>query len=194
MPHEEERQGCLFICLSYYIASAQTLCRFPTLLSGRREKFHSPVAFNPTAHKAWFLINLHSSLSLIPCVACMPAAYLALEDVNSKKDLLPDFQLTLHSNDSEVGRASKINLFYFPKIVRAFGLVGRSCNSANSRRHRQRLPRLNLNENQSRKHAALAHTLHVRGDGEAERQTQINISSRKSLSLMSCHDIYQNLY
>ncbi|KAG5676273.1 hypothetical protein PVAND_006121 [Polypedilum vanderplanki] len=34
--------------------------------------------------------------------ACMPAAYLALEDVNKKKDLLPDFQLTLHNNDSEV--------------------------------------------------------------------------------------------
>ncbi|CAO1348788.1 unnamed protein product, partial [Diamesa tonsa] len=33
--------------------------------------------------------------------ACMPAAYLALEDVNNQKDLLPDFQLTLHSNDSE---------------------------------------------------------------------------------------------
>lgn len=32
----------------------------------------------------------------------MPAAHLALEDVNNKKDLLPGFQLTLHSNDSEV--------------------------------------------------------------------------------------------
>lgn len=34
--------------------------------------------------------------------ACMPAAYLALEDVNKRKDLLPGFQLRLHSNDSEV--------------------------------------------------------------------------------------------
>lgn len=34
--------------------------------------------------------------------ACMPAARLALEDVNNKKDLLPGFKLTLHSNDSEV--------------------------------------------------------------------------------------------
>ena len=34
--------------------------------------------------------------------ACMPAAKLALEDVNSKNDLLPGFKLTLHSNDSEV--------------------------------------------------------------------------------------------
>lgn len=34
--------------------------------------------------------------------ACMPAARLALEDVNKQKDLLPGFKLTLHSNDSEV--------------------------------------------------------------------------------------------
>lgn len=34
--------------------------------------------------------------------ACMPAARLALEDVNNKNDLLPGFKLTLHSNDSEV--------------------------------------------------------------------------------------------
>ncbi|CAH1709635.1 unnamed protein product [Chironomus riparius] len=33
--------------------------------------------------------------------ACMPAAYLALEDVNKRKDLLPGFELTLHNNDSE---------------------------------------------------------------------------------------------
>lgn len=34
----------------------------------------------------------------------MPAANLALEDVNNKKDLLPGFELTLHSNDSEVSK------------------------------------------------------------------------------------------
>lgn len=34
--------------------------------------------------------------------ACMPAANLALEDVNAKKDLLPGYTLKLHSNDSEV--------------------------------------------------------------------------------------------
>lgn len=34
--------------------------------------------------------------------ACMPAARLALEDVNKKADLLPGFNLTLHFNDSEV--------------------------------------------------------------------------------------------
>lgn len=34
--------------------------------------------------------------------ACQPAAELALEDVNSKSDLLPGFKLTLYSNDSEV--------------------------------------------------------------------------------------------
>lgn len=32
----------------------------------------------------------------------MPAANLALEDVNSNKDLLPGYKLRLHSNDSEV--------------------------------------------------------------------------------------------
>lgn len=35
-------------------------------------------------------------------IACMPAAKLALEDVNSNKELLPGFKLNLHSNDSEV--------------------------------------------------------------------------------------------
>ena len=34
--------------------------------------------------------------------ACMPAANLALEDVNRRKDLLPGYLLKLHSNDSEV--------------------------------------------------------------------------------------------
>lgn len=34
--------------------------------------------------------------------ACLPAAELALDDVNSKSDLLPGFKLTLYSNDSEV--------------------------------------------------------------------------------------------
>lgn len=82
----------------------------------------SLVAFNPATHKASLLINLHSSFSLsLPrtcasCVACMPAAYLALDDVNSKKDLLPDFQLTLHSNDSEVGRARN-QFILFRKVV-----------------------------------------------------------------------------
>lgn len=35
-------------------------------------------------------------------IACMPAAKLALEDVNGDKNLLPGFKLILHSNDSEV--------------------------------------------------------------------------------------------
>lgn len=43
--------------------------------------------------------------------ACMPAARLALEDVNNQKDLLPGFRLTLHSNDSEVSR--KLNYYIF---------------------------------------------------------------------------------
>lgn len=34
--------------------------------------------------------------------ACMPAAELALEDVNKETNLLPGFKLILHSNDSEV--------------------------------------------------------------------------------------------
>lgn len=38
--------------------------------------------------------------------ACQPAAELALEDVNSKSDLLPGFKLTLYSNDSEVSGLS----------------------------------------------------------------------------------------
>lgn len=34
--------------------------------------------------------------------ACMPAAKLALDDVNKEKNLLPGYRLILHSNDSEV--------------------------------------------------------------------------------------------
>ncbi|XP_017776421.1 PREDICTED: gamma-aminobutyric acid type B receptor subunit 1 [Nicrophorus vespilloides] len=48
--------------------------------------------------------------------ACMPAANLALEDVNSRKDLLPGYILKLHSNDSEcepgLGASVMYNLLY----------------------------------------------------------------------------------
>ncbi|KAL9705410.1 hypothetical protein quinque_008928 [Culex quinquefasciatus] len=48
--------------------------------------------------------------------ACMPAAKLALQDVNEKEDLLPGFNLTLHSNDSEcepgLGASVMYNLLY----------------------------------------------------------------------------------
>lgn len=47
----------------------------------------------------------------------MPAAYLALEDVNNKKDLLPDFELTLHSNDSEVGGKQNQFRYVRPKSI-----------------------------------------------------------------------------
>ncbi|XP_014233341.1 gamma-aminobutyric acid type B receptor subunit 1 isoform X1 [Trichogramma pretiosum] len=50
--------------------------------------------------------------------ACMPAANLALEDVNNEKNLLPGFTLKLHSNDSEcepgLGAAVMYNLLYNP--------------------------------------------------------------------------------
>lgn len=42
--------------------------------------------------------------------ACMPAARMALEDVNNQQDLLPGFRLTLHSNDSEVSRKIQLSL------------------------------------------------------------------------------------
>lgn len=48
--------------------------------------------------------------------ACMPAAHLALEDVNARKDLLPGYYLKLHSNDSEcepgLGASVMYNLLY----------------------------------------------------------------------------------
>ncbi|GJQ69419.1 GPRGBB1 [Trypoxylus dichotomus] len=50
--------------------------------------------------------------------ACMPAAELALEDVNKRKDLLPGYILKLHSNDSEEnaeGRGSR--LVFAPLMV-----------------------------------------------------------------------------
>lgn len=40
--------------------------------------------------------------------ACMPAARLALDDVNKQANLLPGFKLILHSNDSEVSTESCI--------------------------------------------------------------------------------------
>ncbi|XP_034952272.1 gamma-aminobutyric acid type B receptor subunit 1 isoform X2 [Chelonus insularis] len=48
--------------------------------------------------------------------ACMPAANLALDDVNREKNLLPGFTLKLHANDSEcepgLGAAVMYNLLY----------------------------------------------------------------------------------
>ncbi|XP_055848859.1 gamma-aminobutyric acid type B receptor subunit 1 isoform X1 [Episyrphus balteatus] len=48
--------------------------------------------------------------------ACMPAAKLALDDVNKEKNLLPGFKLILHSNDSEcepgLGASVMYNLLY----------------------------------------------------------------------------------
>ncbi|KAL5289009.1 GABBR1 family protein [Megaselia abdita] len=48
--------------------------------------------------------------------ACMPAANLALEDVNKETNLLPGFKLILHSNDSEcepgLGASVMYNLLY----------------------------------------------------------------------------------
>lgn len=43
--------------------------------------------------------------------ACMPAAQMALEDVNKREDLLKGFRLVLHSNDSEVSylKCDKVN-------------------------------------------------------------------------------------
>ncbi|XP_020282338.1 gamma-aminobutyric acid type B receptor subunit 1 isoform X6 [Pseudomyrmex gracilis] len=49
--------------------------------------------------------------------ACMPAAHLALEDVNREKNLLRGYRLYLHSNDSEcepgLGASVMYNLLYF---------------------------------------------------------------------------------
>lgn len=37
--------------------------------------------------------------------ACLPSAQMALEDVNSRRDILPDYELRLDHRDSEVSRA-----------------------------------------------------------------------------------------
>jgi hypothetical protein len=42
--------------------------------------------------------------------ACEPAASLALEDVNNRKDILTGFTLNLHWNDSEVAIKSLLNI------------------------------------------------------------------------------------
>lgn len=36
--------------------------------------------------------------------ACQPAAQMALDDVNRKKNILPGYTLRMHSNDSQVTR------------------------------------------------------------------------------------------
>ena len=47
--------------------------------------------------------------------ACMPAAELALEDVNRRRDLLPGYVLRLHSNDSEVSVYVTFLIYNFEK-------------------------------------------------------------------------------
>lgn len=51
--------------------------------------------------------------------ACMPAARLALDDVNKEQNLLPGFRLILHSNDSEVSssRSTKVNDLHFSFLL-----------------------------------------------------------------------------
>lgn len=44
--------------------------------------------------------------------ACMPAAELALADVNNRSDLLSGFKLMLHSNDSKVCKSSYCHVTY----------------------------------------------------------------------------------
>lgn len=44
--------------------------------------------------------------------ACMPAAKMALEDVNKRKDLLPGYILKLHGNDSQVSEIVIVLLEY----------------------------------------------------------------------------------
>lgn len=47
----------------------------------------------------------------------MPAANLALDDVNQREDLLPGFTLKLHSNDSEVSyRLNCIRIFHLSTV------------------------------------------------------------------------------
>lgn len=50
--------------------------------------------------------------------ACMPAANLALEDVNRENNLLPGFTLNLYSNDSEVwSEIRNIKIEYITRTV-----------------------------------------------------------------------------
>lgn len=74
--------------------------------------------------------------------ACMPAARLALDDVNREPNLLPGFKLILHSNDSEVSvgkfsfksefgvkiliKIKKKNALKFPNISLGIKCLGKS--------------------------------------------------------------------
>lgn len=67
--------------------------------------------------------------------ACMPAAQMALDDVNARENLLPGFKLILHSNDSEVSpqiiyaNVNKLRLYFY--LIKEQTILLVSCNKVN---------------------------------------------------------------
>lgn len=49
----------------------------------------------------FLLLFFYTLITLLFFQACQPSAMMALEDVNSRSDLLPGYKLKLHWNDSE---------------------------------------------------------------------------------------------
>uniref|UniRef100_A0A1B0BPM6 Receptor ligand binding region domain-containing protein n=1 Tax=Glossina palpalis gambiensis TaxID=67801 RepID=A0A1B0BPM6_9MUSC len=83
--------GILTFWIYFFLILSVLLNEFRLIKAGRPNELHIGGIF-PIAGKGGWQGGQ----------ACMPAARLALDDVNKETNLLPGFRLILHSNDSEV--------------------------------------------------------------------------------------------
>uniref|UniRef100_A0A1A9WEU3 Receptor ligand binding region domain-containing protein n=1 Tax=Glossina brevipalpis TaxID=37001 RepID=A0A1A9WEU3_9MUSC len=82
--------GVLTFWIYFFFILSVSLNEFRLINAGRPNELHIGGIF-PIAGKGGWQGGQ----------ACMPAARLALDDVNKETNLLPGFRLILHSNDSE---------------------------------------------------------------------------------------------
>uniref|UniRef100_A0A1A9UIR9 Receptor ligand binding region domain-containing protein n=1 Tax=Glossina austeni TaxID=7395 RepID=A0A1A9UIR9_GLOAU len=82
--------GALTFWIYFFFILSVLLNEFRLISAGRPNELHIGGIF-PIAGKGGWQGGQ----------ACMPAARLALDDVNKETNLLPGFRLILHSNDSE---------------------------------------------------------------------------------------------
>ncbi|KAI9575851.1 hypothetical protein GQX74_005623 [Glossina fuscipes] len=83
--------GILTFWIYFFLILSVLLNEFRLIKAGRPNELHIGGIF-PIAGKGGWQGGQ----------ACMPAARLALDDVNKETNLLPGFRLILHSNDSEI--------------------------------------------------------------------------------------------
>ncbi|KAL9875456.1 gamma-aminobutyric acid type B receptor subunit 1 [Glossina fuscipes fuscipes] len=97
--------GILTFWIYFFLILSVLLNEFRLIKAGRPNELHIGGIF-PIAGKGGWQGGQ----------ACMPAARLALDDVNKETNLLPGFRLILHSNDSEcepgLGASVMYNLLY----------------------------------------------------------------------------------